>query len=77
MSETWEEAILRIVKAKSGVISLQELYREMEHHPVGYISSQGFMGGQPTIIIGSGLPWPSSGVAERVQRVGRGLYIAN
>ena len=34
MSETWGEAILRIVRAKPGVISLPEIYQEMEQHPL-------------------------------------------
>ena len=33
-NETWNEAILRIVRAKAGVISLPEIYQEMEQHPL-------------------------------------------
>ena len=34
MSETWEEAILWIVRAKNGEILLQEIYEEIEPHPL-------------------------------------------
>ena len=60
MSETWEEAILRIVRAKNGEISLQEIYREMEHN---HTRNYGTV--SPTIIIGFALRWPSSGAVER------------
>ena len=32
--ETWEEAVLGIVRAKDGPVTLQEIYREIERHPL-------------------------------------------
>ena len=77
MPETWEEAILRIVRAKSGAISLQEIYREMEHHPLVTSHHRELWVGQPNYH-----HWVRSVLAKlrsrgTVQRVGRGLYISN
>ena len=34
MTETWKEAVLRIVRAQDGEITVQEIYREIEGHPL-------------------------------------------
>lgn len=77
MSETWDEAVLRIVRAKNGVIALQEIYRKMEHHPLVTSHHRNTWGGQPNYH-----HWVRSVLAKLrnrgdVQRVGRGRYISN
>ena len=47
MSETWEEAVLRIVRAKNGEISLREIYEEIEPHPLVTPHHRKLWGGQP------------------------------
>ena len=49
MSETWEEAVLRIVRAKNGVISLQEIYEEIESHQLVTPHHKELWGGQPQL----------------------------
>ena len=47
MRETWEEAVLRIVRAKDGPITLQEIYQAMECHPLVTPYHKEPWGGQP------------------------------
>ena len=49
MLETWNAAILRIVRASAGAISLREIYQEMEPHPLvtRYHREPWRKGGQP------------------------------
>ena len=77
MSETWEEAILRIVRAKNGEISLQEIYREMEHNQLVTPHHKELWGGQPNYH-----HWVRSRLAKlkesgAVRRVRRGIYVSN
>ena len=77
MPETWEEAILQIVRAENGAISLQDIYRAMEHHPLVTPHHRDSWGGQPNYH-----HWIRSALAKLcnrglVQRAGRGLYISN
>ena len=85
MSETWEEAILRIVRAKNGEIELQEIYREMEGHPlVTPYQKKPWKNGQPRYqnAIRSRLAKLKERGAvrqphERNNRVRRGIYVSN
>ena len=77
MSETWEEAILRIVRAKNGEISLQEIYREMKHTRLVTSHHKELWGGQPNYH-----HWVRSVLAKlrdngAVWRVSRGRYVSN
>ena len=77
MSDIWEEAVLRIVKANKEVTSLQEIYREMENHPLVTPHHRELWGGQPNYH-----HWIRSVLAKlrkrgAIQRVGRGRYISN
>ena len=77
MSETWEEAILRIVRAENGAISLQDIYREIEHHPLITPHHKELWDHQPRYH-----HWVRSALVKLkdrgdVQHVGRGLYISN
>ena len=77
MSETWEEAILRIVRAKNGEISLQEIYREMEHNQLVTSHHKELWAGQPNYH-----HWVRSTLARlghrgAIRRVGRGRYVSN
>ncbi len=47
MSETWEEAVFRIVKDYEGDISLQEIYEGMATHPLVMPHLVELWGGQP------------------------------
>ena len=77
MSETWEEAISRIVRAKGTEISLQEIYQAMEGHPLVTPHHRELWGHQPNYH-----HWVRSALAKlsrrgEVCRVGRGLYMSN
>lgn len=77
MSESWEETVLRIVRAKNGAISLQEIYRAMEQHPLVTPHHREEWRGQPNYH-----HWIRSAMARlnhrgAVRRVGRGLYTSN
>lgn len=45
--ETWGEAILRIVRASDDSLSLREIYRAMEHHPLVTAHHKDLWGSQP------------------------------
>lgn len=69
--------MLRIVRAKGGVITLQEIYRKMEHHPLVTPDHRELWGGQPKFH-----HWVRSYLAKlkksgEIRRVGRGRYVAN
>ena len=77
MSETWEEAILRIVRAKEGDISLQEIYRAIESHPLVTPYHKELWDRQPRYH-----HWVRSELAKvckrgAIRHVGRGLYTSN
>ena len=77
MSETWEEAILRIVRAKNGEILLQEIYEEMEPHQLVTLHHKALWGGQPNYH-----HWVRSTLARlghrgAIRRVGRRRYVSN
>ncbi len=77
MPDTWEEAVLRIVKTNRGAISLQEIYRKMESHPLVTSYHRELWGNQPNYH-----HWIRSTLARlrkrgAIQHVSRGLYISN
>ncbi len=77
MRETWEEAVLRIVRAKDGPITLQEIYQAMECHPLVTPYHKEPWGGQPRFH-----HWVRSYLARLkkrgdVRHVGPGRYISN
>lgn len=74
MSETWDEAVLRIVRANAGPISLQEIYQEMEQHPLVTPHHREEWGHQPRYH-----HWIRSSLGRlknenKVRHVGRSLY---
>ena len=80
MSETWEEAILRIVRAKNGEISLQEIYREMEHNQLVTPHHKELWGGQPiyTHCVRSALAkLRKRGAVRHVSPKRSGRYVSN
>ena len=78
MSETWEAAILRIVRAKNGVIELQEIYEKMEGHPlVTPHHLELWTNGQPIYQCQTRAHLSNIEKRGAVRRVSRGLYIAN
>lgn len=75
MTETWGEAILRIVRTSARPLSLSEIYREMECHPLVTAHHK-----EPWK---DGVPNHHHAIRRRltdlcrcgdVRRVGRGLY---
>ena len=69
--------MLRIVETNKGAISLQEIYRKMESHPLVTPYHREQWGNQPNYHY-----WIRSALARlknrgAIQRVGRGLYISN
>ena len=79
MSETWDEAILRIVRASPGVISLRGIYQEMEQHPLVtlYHREPWKKGGQPSYQCATRRRLTTLCERGEVRRVDRGLYISN
>ena len=77
MSETWEEAVLRIVRAKNGVISLQEIYEEIESHQVVTPHHKELWGGQPNYHHSVRSVLAQLKHRGAVRHVGRGLYVSN
>ena len=72
--DTWDEAILRIVRAKAGPISLREIYHEMERHPLVTPHHKEFWDRQPRYH-----HWIRSALARlkndgKVRHIGRSLY---
>ena len=77
MSETWEQAVLDVLKANRRVMSLQEIYRAMECHPVVTLHHRELWENQPKYH-----HWIRSTLAKlkkrgAIRHVGRGLYISN
>ena len=77
MAETWEEAVLRIVRNYEGPIALQEIYRQMENHPLVTPHHRELWRGQPNYH-----HWIRSLLAKlkdrgAIQHVGRSLYNSN
>ncbi len=77
MPDTWEEAILRVVKTNKGAILLQEIYRKMESHPLVTPHHRDLWSGQPNYH-----HWIRSALARlkkrgAIQRVGPSRYISN
>ena len=75
--ETWDEAILRIVRATAGPISLRDIYQEMERHPLVTPHHRKNWGSQPRYH-----HWVRSALARlkndgKVSHVGRSLYEAS
>ena len=74
MSETWAEAVLRIVEARAGPITVQEVCQEMERHPLVTPHHRELWGHQPRYH-----HWVRSTLGRlkkegRVRHVGRSLY---
>ena len=75
MSETWNEAILRIVREQAGVISLQEIYQEIEQHPlVTPRHRELWKNGQPNYQCAIRRGLTTLYRRGEVRRVGQGLY---
>ena len=77
MPETGEEAVLAILKARKGFIPLQDIYSEMETHPLVKAHHRDDWGGQPNFH-----HWIRSALAKfkkkgAIRRGGKGLYISN
>lgn len=77
MHETWEEDVLAIIRGKGGPITVQEIYREIERHPLVKTRHRESWGGQPNFH-----HWVRSYLAKLKKRrdirhIGRGLYVAN
>ena len=78
MPDTWEEAVLHIITAHEGAVSVQEICRKMEPHPlVTPHHRELWRGGQPNYH-----HWIRSVLAKlkrrgAIQRIGHGLYISN
>ena len=79
MSETWNEAILRIVRARAGVISLQEIYQEMEPLPLvtPYHREPWKKGGQPRYQCAARRRLTTLCRRGEVRRVDHGLYTSS
>ena len=74
MPETWEEAVLRIIRTRDAEISLQEIYQEMDSHPLVTPHHRELWEGQPNYYY-----WIRSSLARLkrrgdIQHVGHGLY---
>ena len=77
MPDTWEEAVLRIVKTNKGAISLQEIYRKLESHPLVTPYHRELWTKQPYYH-----HWIRAALGKlknrgAIQHVGLGLYISN
>ena len=79
MPETWDEAILRIVRARAGNISLQEIYQEMVLHPLvtPYHRDPWKPGGQPRYQCATRSRLTPLCRRGEVRRVGQGLYTSS
>ena len=79
MPETWDEAILRIVRARAGEISLQEIYQEMVLHPLvtPYHRDPWKKGGQPRYQCATRRRLTTLCRRGEVRRVGHGLYTSS
>ena len=74
-NEDWNEAILQIVRAKHGVISLQEIYREMKHNAlVTAHHKESWKDGVPNYHHAIRRRLTDLCRRDDVRRVGRGLY---
>ncbi len=77
MSETLEEAVLAIIKARKGIIPLQDIYSVMEAHPLVTPHHGELWAGRPKY-----QHWILSALAKlkqsgAIRSAGRGLYISN
>ena len=77
MRETWEEAVLRVVRSRNGAISVQEICASMDCHPIVQPHHRELWGGQPNLD-----HWVRSALARlkrrgAIRHVGRALYISN
>ena len=77
MPDTWEEAVLQIVKTSQGTISLQAIYRKMESHPLVTPHHRELWGNQPNYHQRIRVAVAKLKNRGAIQRVGRGLYISN
>ena len=79
MPETWNEEILQIVRAKNGVISVQEIYSEMVLLPLvtPYHREPWKKGGQPRYQCTIRRCLTTLCRRGEVRRVGHGLYRRN
>ena len=77
MSETWEETILRIIRAKNGEILLQEIYEEIEPHPLVTPHHRELWGFQPNYHHQVRAHLAKLKNRGAVRRVGRGRYVSN
>ncbi len=77
MSETWDEAVLKVLKGRQVVMSLQEIYEGMENHPLVTPYHKQYEYGQPSYhnYIRSILAKLKKSGA--VRHVSRSRYIAN
>ena len=75
MMETWDEAILRIVRARNCPLSLPEIYEEMECHPlVTARHREPWKDGVPNYHHAIRRRLTNLYNRGEVRRVGRGLY---
>lgn len=77
MAETWEEAVLYVLSKKGTVMSLREIYRSMEDHPLVTHFHREYSSSQERY-----KDWIRSRLANLkrqgcVEHVGRGLYRSN
>jgi hypothetical protein len=77
MRETWEEAVLRIVRSREAPTSVQEVCAAMDGHPLVQPHHKELWGGQPNLD-----HWVRSALARlkrrgAIRHVGRALYNSN
>ena len=74
MPETWDEAVLRIVRGKNGVISVQEICQAIERHPLVTPHHLELWKGQPNYHHSVRSTLARLKGRGEVRHVGRGLY---
>ena len=78
MSETWDEAVLKVLKSRAAPMLLQEIYKAMEGHPLVTLYHKQLWGGQPKYH-----HWIHRSTIARlkgrgtVSRVGQSLHTSN
>ena len=76
MTEGWDEAVLEVLRRTGRNTTLQEIYREMEDHPLVTPRHKEYWGGQPNYqhsIRSSLARLKKRGV---VSQVGRAVYVS-
>jgi hypothetical protein len=75
--ETWEAAVLRIIRSHKEGISIQEIYKAMENHPLVTAYHRELWGNQPNFHL-----WIRSALDKLkqqgdVRHVDRALFVSN